>query len=81
MDKITAAIMCVFMFYAGYKSFNVLNQEVEPEIKPPACISFREAISRKEKYDYFIDRLNSASKKDKPRWQDSVKRQTKLIQF
>lgn len=69
---VAATIIACLMSFNGVK---------QPEIKPCKCISFREAISRKEKYDYYVDRLNNDSKKDRPRWQDSVSRQTKLIQF
>lgn len=52
------------MFYAGYKSFNVLNPEVEPEIKPCKCVTYSQYALWQAKYDMYVDKnkLDSVAK-------------------
>lgn len=76
-------LVCIFfvpMFglWAQYQELKELRT-FKAQIKPCKCLTYYEVILYHEKYAMFIDSMNYASKKNRPRLADSARKYNELL--
>lgn len=72
-------ILGMFTIICKIEYTEIQSKKHIPEIKPCKCLTYHQLSYYSTKYEIYMDSLNYASKKNRPRLEDSVRRYGQIL--